>query len=55
VGSSLASYIILGWKKRSAANDLAYYDTALIAALKRFLGHAPDVSSAAILTDDGVI
>ncbi len=32
----------LGWKSMQVANTLAYYDTAIITAVKRFIVQAPD-------------
>jgi hypothetical protein len=40
----LPAIISLGWKSESVSNDIAYYDMALITALRRFMVQVPGVN-----------
>jgi hypothetical protein len=40
----LPTNIRLGWKSMQVANTLAYYDTAIITAVKSFMVQAPEDS-----------
>jgi hypothetical protein len=40
---ALPAYIKLGWKWLTGANTLAYYDSAIIKAIKCFLVQAPGI------------
>ncbi len=46
----LPTNIRLGWKSMQVANTLAYYDTAIITAVKSFIVQASEVGTIKLFT-----